>query len=202
VSGWLAHLNNRWPERREIIEHIGQQVQKLAVTAPHVVELGSGAGQLAGYLLENFPYLKYTGLDFSDHLLAYAWDHLARFGSRATLIKADLNADDWPAQLPDQLHAIVSMQSLHDLGHEQQLDRIYRMAQPLLAPGGLLVNIDLVVPEGQPNPDSPGRQSISRHLELLRAHGYAGVACTLRTGEFGGIVAYAPGSLSSLPNKY
>jgi hypothetical protein len=53
------------------------------------------------------------------------------------------------------------------------------------------VNADLVVAPGEELPDNPGRRSIGRHLELLQAHGYSTVACTLAAGGFGVLVATA-----------
>ena len=66
------------------------------------------------------------------------------------------------------------------------------LARSLLAPGGLLLNADLVVPPGQDNPDKPGRRTVARHLELLHSHGYERVACTLEQGEFGCVVGFSP----------
>ncbi|MCP4360348.1 MAG: hypothetical protein GY796_20260, partial [Chloroflexi bacterium] len=87
---------------------------------------------------------------------------------------------------------IVSMQSLHDLGDEAAVNRIYGLAKSLLVPGGLFLNADLIVPPQQDKPGNPGRRSISRHLELLQAQDYRQVTCTLARGEFGCFVAFAP----------
>lgn len=65
----------------------------------------------------------------------------------------------------------------------------YGLAKTALAPGGLLLNADLAVPAGQVDPERPGRLSVARHLALLRALGYTGVACSLETGEFGCVTA-------------
>lgn len=125
-------------------------------------------------------------------MLAFARDQLAPFGSRATLIQANLNQDEWLSRLPSQVHAVVSLQSLHDLGGEAEVSRIYRLAKNLLVPGGLLLNADLVVPPGSDDPEQPGRRSIPRHLELLRAHGYERGACTIQRRGLGCVVAFTP----------
>jgi hypothetical protein len=146
---------------------------------------------LAEVLLREAPLLTYTGLDSSEPLLTSARERLAPFGDRVELIETDLNANDWPNRLSGEIQAIVSMQSLHDLGDESRLNRIYGMARKLLVPAGLFLNADLIVPPKQDNPKNPGRRSVPRHLELLQAHGYEQVACTLEIGEFGCFVAYA-----------
>ena len=90
--------------------------------------------------------------------------------------------------LDGPVHAVFSLQSLHDLGDGYQVERIYKMARNLLAPGGLFLNADLLHNPADPR---PGRLTIERHLELLHAHGYQRVACTLETGGFGCCTGYA-----------
>jgi SAM-dependent methyltransferase len=181
--------------------HIRTQIERLPFSAPHVVELGAGPGHLAELLLTALAQLTYTGLDNSELLLNYARERLIPYNGRAHLIQTDLNADDWPKLLPGPVHAIFSMQSLHDLGGEAQVNRIYVLARSLLAPGGLFLNADLVVPPGRDKPDNPGRRSIPRHLELLRSHAYERVSCTLERGEFGCVVGFAPGVAQALKHE-
>ena len=144
--------------------------------------------------MKELPLATYTGVDFSEPLLTFARERLASFGNRARLIRANLNEDDWLDQVSREIHAIVSLQSLHDLGDEGQVNRIYGLARSLLMPGGLFLNADLVVSPQQDAPNNPGRRSIARHIELLQAHGYEHVSCTLELGEFGCVVGFAPPS--------
>jgi trans-aconitate methyltransferase len=192
VSAWIVSLQTRWPERTEVIRHISDQLRALPFPAPHVMELGLGPGVLAERLLRDMPQLSYTGIDSSELLLTFAQTQLAPFGNRASLIRADLNGEEWLAQLPSEIQAIVSLQALHDLGDESHINRIYGLAKTYLVPGGLLLNADLIVPDNQAAPEHPGRLSIARHLELLQKHGYERVACTLERGGFGCCVAFAP----------
>ena len=190
IVQWTARLDREWPERPEIIRHIIDQIGALPFPTIEVVELGSGAGQLAEALLSALPQVRYTGLDRSELLVTYGRERLASFGDRATFLQANLNEAAWLEQLPEQIQAVVSIQSLHDLGGEAEVDRIYRLSKGLLSSGGLFLNADLIVPPGQDKPDNPGRRSVPRHLELLRQHGYERVACTLTQGEFGCFVAF------------
>ncbi len=187
---WAEHLNLRWPERRTVVQHIKEQINALPFSSPQVVELCAGHGVLAEALLTWLPHIRYIGFDSSALLLNVAQDRLIPFGNRAQLIGADLNTNDWLRHLDGDIQAIVSMQSLHDLGGEVEVNRIYRLAKERLVPGGLFLNADLVVSPGQDKPNIPGRRSIPRHLELLRSHGYERVTCTLEQGEFGCCVAF------------
>lgn len=192
AAEWTASLQIRYPERAEIMQHLVVQLKALPFPAPQVVELGPGPGLLAEVLLRELPQIHYTGFDSSELLLAYAQSQLTSFGTRARLVQADLNAEDWLADLPPEVHAIISLQAMHDLGDESHINRVYGLARRLLTPSGLLLNADFIVPPGQENPEQPGRRSIARHLELLRAHGFERVTYTLELGQFGCVVGFAP----------
>ncbi len=192
VAEWTAGLLTRYPERDEVMQHIAAQLKALPFPASQVVELGPGSGLLAEMLLRNLPEMSYTGLDSSELLLTFAQTKLAPFGQRANLIRADLNTDDWLEQLPGEIHAIISLQAMHDLGDESHIHRMYGLARRLLVPGGLLLNADFVVPSGQDDPEQPGRRSIPRHLELLCVQGFERVACTFEIGQFGCLVGFVP----------
>ncbi|MCQ3972489.1 MAG: hypothetical protein DPW09_03465 [Anaerolineae bacterium] len=192
VAEWTAGLLTRYPERGEVMKHIVAQLKALPFPAPQVVELGPGPGLLAEVLLRELPEMSYVGFDSSELLLTFARTKLAPFSRRANLIQVDLNADDWLNYLPGEIHAVISLQSLHDLGNESNVNRVYGLARRLLVPGGLLLNADFVVPPGQDDPEQPGRRSIPRHLKLLQVQGFERVACTLEIGQFGCLVGFVP----------
>ena len=187
VDEWLHSLDERWPARTGVARHIVDQIDALPVFDPQVVELAPGDGRLADQLL-NALSSTYIGIDFSIPLLDRTRERLAPYGNRVCLLHADLNEDDWPAQINGPVHAVFSLQSLHDLGDGHQVDRIYKMARDILVPGGLFLNADLLHNPADPR---PGRLTVERHLELLYAHGYQRVACTLKTGGFGCCSGYA-----------
>ena len=187
IDTWLQSLDERWPSRAEIAQHIVAHIDALAVFDPQVVELAPGDGQLAAKLLHTLP-ATYTGIDFSTPLLERARTRLARYGERVQLIQADLNQDEWPAQIASPVDAVFSMQSLHDLGDGHQVQRIYQRVLELLTPSGRLLNADLLHNPADPR---PGRLTTERHIELMLACGYQRAECTLETGGFGCIAGYA-----------
>jgi cyclopropane fatty-acyl-phospholipid synthase-like methyltransferase len=193
VASYTEGLAERWPARATVIDHIVDQVQTLAADPLHVLELAPGAGVLAERLLQTFPQLRYVGIDSSIPMLAYVRQRLDPFGERAAILDHDLNGESWQGHLAEygeegRFHAVVSLQSIHDLGGELQVERIYTLVRTLLLPGGFFLNADLIVQPGEELPDNPGRRSIVRHLELLQAAGYGEVSCTLETGGFGVVI--------------
>ena len=192
VTAYLERLAREWPARAEIANYIVEQIDQLATPQPHVLELCCGPGWLAQAILERLPAVQYTGVDISPPFLAFARQRNTQYATRSMFHELDLSTDDWPLHLQqqghDQFHAIVSLQSLHDVGDGGVIERIYRQAQSLLQPGGFFLNADLIVPADAPLPDNPGRLPIPRHLELLAAAGYGDVRCPLAPGGFGVVV--------------
>lgn len=191
AADYAASLDERWPERAAIQAHLSEQLAPLAGQPAHVAELCIGAGALAARLLADYPRITYTGFDVSAPLLAVAQERLAPHAQRLTLIETDLNHGDWLAHLPQPLSALVSLQSLHDLGDAAAVARIYHIAHERLQPGGRLVFADLLAPIPPDPTANPGRLSVARHLDLLAAAGFADARCTLEFGPFGCFVAQA-----------
>ena len=193
IVAYLQRLETQWPERGAIVQHIVDSVMALRQPQPHVLELCSGPGRLAAALLAAVPNLHYTGVDLSPPFLKFSREQLTPY-PHVELLEIDLSDDAWPQLITTaqgkRFHAIVSMQSLHDVGDEAAVSRVYGMAQPLLWLGGFFLNADLIVAEGDELPNNPGRRPLIRHLELLRAHGYHNVASTLVRGGFGCVVGW------------
>jgi SAM-dependent methyltransferase len=183
AATYAASLDTRWPDRAAIKSHLSRQL----VDAPgvHVVELCAGAGALAEQLLSDHPQITYTGIDITPPLLNLARSRLAPFAGRVTWLEADLNQDEWLGQISRPVHAFVSLQSIHDLGDEAAVARIMGLVARNLAPKGQFIYADMLLadpPEENPN---PGKLSVPRHLELLRAAGFATSSCTWTVSVFG-----------------
>ena len=190
IVAYQQRLDTEWPERTQLIQHMAELVTALGQLQPHVLELCCGPGRLAESLLTTVANMHYTGVDVSPPFLDFARQRLAAYADQVQLLEADLNDATWPEQIAalgnnGRFHAIVSLQSLHDVGNETAITRVYGLARELLTPGAFLLNADLIVEEGEELPNNPGRRSIPRHLDLLRQQGYHSVACTLTVGSFG-----------------
>lgn len=195
VTAYLARLANGWPERPQLALHIVKQISTLGKAAPRVLELCCGPGWLAAQLLPALPTMHYVGVDISPPFLTFARAELAPHADRVTLLEIDLSNAAWPATLTNQVgaasfDAIISLQSLHDVGDEATIARLYGECKALLAPRGLLLNADLIVPPGELLPDNPGRLSVERHLALLAEQGYQTPSCTLSTAKFGCLIGF------------
>jgi SAM-dependent methyltransferase len=186
---YAASLDERWPERAAVIAHLSDQLHG---GTGHVVEFCAGAGALAHRLLQDYPGLRYTGIDLTAPLLDVARTRLAVFGERVRLVEADLNQESWLAAIDDPVHAFVSMQSLHDVGDDQAIARLMQLAAARLAPKGQFIYADMLAVEPPEENTNPGRMRVPRHLELLTEAGFAAAACTWQIGPFGCFAARLP----------
>jgi len=96
-----------------------------------VLDAGCGTGRLTAELLEALPGGCVVGVDLSQNMLRSAREHLAQFGTRATLVACDL------LHLPFScvFDGIVSTAAFHwVLDH----DRLFVNLRQVLVPGGWL----------------------------------------------------------------
>ncbi len=194
VTAYLERLEREWPARATIADQIQRLIAQLDSPVPHLLELCCGPGRLAQTLLDAQPTLQYTGVDLSPPFLAHARQQLAEHAARVTLLPLDLSEPGWVEQVQAAapFHAIVSLQSLHDVGDAGVIERLYAQAKTLLAAGGFCLNADLIVADGETLPDNPGRLTVSHHLQLLRAAGYVNVRCLSTPGGFGLVAGWRP----------
>jgi len=172
VQGWADRFVPTAP-RLALFDMILDQVQRLGIPDANVLELGVGPGYMARHIMERDSTVHYEGLDFSEVFFDVARKTLGRLSERIILTKADLMDPSWPTRLARPPHAIVSTWALHDLGSRQAIASVYDRCFEVLPKGGLLVNGDFIKPEGTDWDYEPGRFEVARHLDLLRAAGFA-----------------------------
>ena len=188
---WAEQLGTRWPQRARLIEYMLDVIEAYQADKPgHVVELCCGAGLVAKALGQKFSAISYTGFDQSDLFLRVAQEQVADLAFASSFIAADLNQQDWPQNLSQPAHFVLSLQSMHDLGNIVQVTRAYRLAYRALAPGGWLLNADFV--PALFNPEQAGRLPAAQHLEVLANLGFDGLDIPLKTGPFALIMAQKP----------
>lgn len=139
---FLAFADVITPSRAEQMAMICRLAPDRAGEAFLAVELGCGGGDLAANLLQQFPRVRYLGLDGSATMLETAGRRLAGFGDRVTLQPFRLE-DCGP--FPQGVRLFVSSLAVHHLdGAGKQA--LYRALYDCLEPGGALILADLVLP--------------------------------------------------------
>jgi tRNA (cmo5U34)-methyltransferase len=125
--------------------------------ARRILELGTGTGETARRLLARHPDAVLVGIDENDRMLAVAGEALP--GDRV-----DLRAGRIEDTLPDgPFDVVASALCVHHLSGLAKAD-LFRRVRDVLAPGGLFVMGDVVVPDDPSlatTPLTPGYDSPS-----------------------------------------
>jgi SAM-dependent methyltransferase len=172
VRGWANRFVPTAP-RLQLFDMVLDQIEILGKPCAHVLELGTGPGYMARHILERNDLISYEALDFSDEFLTIAKETIGDLTHRVTFTNADLMDQRWPEKLGKTPDAIISTWALHDLGGQEAVANVYARCCETLRQGGVLVNGDFIKPDGTAWDYEEGRFEIDRHLELLRAAGFA-----------------------------
>ena len=210
IAAWTRDLDDRWPERAVMAECVvrtlaqwrdeggGDPSEEKRHAIFRMLELGVGAGGLARSVLNSLAdtsgeeppaTVEYTGIEIEPALVQHGRALLMAAGNQdVRLICADLKDDAWTRGL-GPFDAIFTLQTLHDLGGVVALEAVYRQTHESLAPGGILVNADFVVPFEKDDPDRPRRLPVETHQNLLSSLGFVDSRCELQQGKMACIAA-------------
>lgn len=148
--------------RAERFDVIVRTIRAIQPVPQRVLDLGCGTGSLGLAILNAFPQCELVGVDVDESMLALATARLAEFGPRASVLRADLRAEDWHAKVGNGFDAAVSATALHWLSADH-LSALYGRVADLLLPGGILLNADHV---GSERPAI--QQAWQTHREAMR----------------------------------
>ena len=219
IHAWTKDLDRRWPERAVMVDCVVRTLvewqderrdrdlrqagsrEKKRHAVIRLLELGVGAGGLAEAVLdaladasgEGSPdTVEYTGIDIEPALVSHGKERLMAAGHHdAHLVRADLKDGNWICG-NGPFDAGYSLQTFHDLGGIEALETVYRRIHGLLAPGGVLVNADFVVPFEKDDPERPRRLPVETHQDLLSSLGYVDFKCELLQGKMACMAARRP----------
>lgn len=117
AAQWANEVNVKRPWRYSFFEMYAELIQQQ--NAVDILELGSGPGFLAEYLLEHCPEIKYSALDFSDAMHQLSIQRLLPEQlKRSKFYTADFKQSGWNQGL-GQYDMIIIHQALHELRHKK-----------------------------------------------------------------------------------
>jgi SAM-dependent methyltransferase len=116
-------------------------VSNTGIVVEHVIDLGSGPGSYLKFMLDAFPSARGTWVDGSPAMLELARNELASIEERVTFLIAELEELDRDVFSPADV--VVTSRALHHLA-PASLRVAYREVATILAPGGVVCNLDHV----------------------------------------------------------
>jgi|CXWL01.1.fsa_nt_gi SAM-dependent methyltransferase len=122
------------PGRGEIFEAFARELGALGKRPLAVLELGSGPGFLAAYLLNTVPDLALILLDFSIAMHDLARARLGSYADRVTYVERDFKQPSWSEGL-GPFDAVVTNQAVHELRHKRHAAGLHAAVKVVLKPG-------------------------------------------------------------------
>tara|TARA_Y100001934_G_C12159411_1_gene681254 strand:+ start:104 stop:700 length:597 start_codon:yes stop_codon:yes gene_type:complete len=178
ILTWADSLDERWPERIEVRAGIVDVVRSLRCSQATIVELCSGDGRLARQILQTVPDARYIGIDASESLCVYVRQQLG-----IETVRADLRESHWTSSFDTAIDAILTLQSMHDVGGPAMIEQLYASSLDALSAEGRLVAADFVVDEEAYDSEKAGRLPIAWHLDKLQSLGFGNVRCEIVAGK-------------------
>ena len=177
---WEATAFTKRPCRARFLDAFVAEVVSSGLSAPRILELGSGPGFMAQRLLEAVPGARYTLLDFSAEMHRLAAARLGEQAGRAKFVVADLRQARWTDGL-GPFDFVVTLQAVHELRHKRHALRLHAAVRALLAQGGRYLVCDHYAGEGGMTNDRLFMTADEQRRTLASA-GFAGVSLVLKEG--------------------
>lgn len=129
---WANEANLKRPWRYDFFDVYVNKVKSLYRENIHVLEIGSGPGFLAQHLLQHYPEIQYTAVDFSQAMHELSKSKLLSSELERTEYRiADFKQTDWFLSL-GQFDVVIIHQALHELRHKAYASTFHKQVKALL----------------------------------------------------------------------
>ena len=148
---WSNEANIKRPWRYDIYKCYVELIQSRGYLT--VLELGSGPGFLAQYLLEYLPEIHYSAFDFSEPMHELSKAKLSQIQlERTRYILGDFKQNNWTEHL-GCYDVVIIHQALHELRHKGYATTFHHTVRSLLKPKGIYLLCDHLCAEGDMSND-------------------------------------------------
>lgn len=167
---WERTALEKRPDRPLFFEEFVTQIRSKG-KGLRLLELGSGPGFLAEYILRKCDVLEYAALDFSAAMHALARERLGARSQKVEFVERSFKTDDWMEGL-GMFGCVVTNQAVHELRHKQLAPHLHAQVRSILSAGGLyLVNDHFAGPNGMSNNEL--YMTKEEQVEALRSAGFS-----------------------------
>jgi tRNA (cmo5U34)-methyltransferase len=194
-----AHVSDGWRDPGRVADYLAREIphrdvaeamllQALPPQVERFVDLGTGNGRLIALVREHHPDARALGIDFSEPMLAHAGERFAG----DPLIELRQHDLARPLAIQEPVDAVLSGLAIHHL-EDARKRALFGEIQALLRPGGVFVNLDLVMAANSKQHErfrlAIGRQEddpadrladLCEQLRWMREAGFADADCQFK----------------------
>jgi SAM-dependent methyltransferase len=183
---WSSYTTRKLPWRVDFFAEIARQINQCCAKPVTVLELGSGPGILAEWILCNCIVSAYTLLDFSAAMHALSRERLKPFRDRTHSLQRDFRSEDWLRGL-GKFDAIVTMQAVHEMRHKEHVPGLLAQIPSLLNDTGYLFYCDHYYDSAAPTKNPELIMTREEHLAALHVAKFRNITLLL---DKGGLLLY------------
>lgn len=180
IAQWERTAQAR-PGRAEMFDSFAHQLRALGLASCTVLELGSGPGFLAAFLLDALPSLRLTLLDVSAPMHDLSRRRLGARVARVAFLERNFKEPDWSRDL-DPFDAVITNQAVHELRHKRHAWRLHATVREILKPGGCYLVADHFFGTGGLQNEHLYMTLAEQHDALLNA-GFSRVEVVVTSGS-------------------
>ena len=149
VAEYIDRTDQIIAERAVAFDLMTKLVPAEADAAIKVLDVGSGHGIVASFILEAFPNAHAIGLDISDAMMDAGRQRMAKFGDRFRYVMGDFADGVLPPEATAEgpFDLVVSARAIHHLP-APLMATMYASVYANLNVGGAFFNTDTASPEG------------------------------------------------------
>lgn len=130
------------PFREDFFQVFTTEISQFRQPGINVLELGSGPGFLAQYILNRIDGLNFTLLDFSEPMHELAKQRLSEIkGSNLHYLLRSFKDIDWTQGI-NNIDVVITNQAVHELRHKRYASDLFVQVHKILRPKGVLLFCD------------------------------------------------------------
>jgi tRNA (cmo5U34)-methyltransferase len=171
VSRWAESQDEREVEREEVFRLIVKTLSDNPEATVNFLDLGSGYGALAQFLLRHLPNATAVCQDGSTEMVKLGRRRMKRWNGRFKYVLCDFSKADWSRKIAGPFDAVVSAIAIHNVRSPETIKSIYKETFSLVKTGGCFLNFDRMTP------------SLKDQLAWLKEAGFSDVKCFFEGGR-------------------
>jgi SAM-dependent methyltransferase len=130
------------PFREDFFQAFTTEISEFCKPCINILELGSGPGFLAQYILSCIDGINFSLLDFSDPMHELAKKRLSEIkGSNLHYLLRSFKDIDWADGI-NNIDVVITNQAVHELSHKRYAPELFVQVQKLLKPEDVLLYCD------------------------------------------------------------